>query len=118
MEYKTVYQTDEHGRFLYPTTANELYLSPGEYNVPYGAVEIEPPVAVTGKVPKWTEGVWKLVEDNRGKTLYVAHSGDQYSLGSVIEIDGESVTYHGDGPIPAWLTETPAVVTTPPSSDE
>ncbi|AJC15147.1 hypothetical protein [Pandoraea sputorum] len=118
MEPKTVYQTDEHGRFLYPTTAHELFLSPGKYNVPYGAVETEPPDTETGKVQKWTDGVWKLVEDNRGKSLYVVHSGDKYSLSTVVEIDGESVTYHGAGPIPAWLAETPPVVTTPLSSDE
>ncbi|MCI3205835.1 MULTISPECIES: phage tail protein [Pandoraea] len=113
MELKTVYQTDERGLFLYPTTAHELYLSPGEYNIPFGAVEAEPPVTEDGTVQKWIEGAWTVVEDNRHKRLYVARSAEEYQLGATIEINGESVTYHGDGPIPEWLTDTRPVVDVP-----
>ncbi|AIU27205.1 hypothetical protein LV28_12330 [Pandoraea pnomenusa] len=112
MEKKTVYQTDEHGFFLYSATAHELYLSPGNFNVPYGAVEVQPPTVESGKVPMWDGATWSVVEDHRDKTLYVAESGREYQLGTAMEIDGESVTYLGGGPIPPWLTlDAPPPVT-------
>ncbi|MBN4667202.1 phage tail protein [Pandoraea nosoerga] len=112
MEKKTVYQTDEHGFFLYSATAHELYLSPGNFNVPYGAVEVQPPTVESGKVPMWDGATWSVVEDHRDKTLYVAESGREYQLGTAVEIDGESVTYLGGGPIPPWLTlDAPPPVT-------
>ncbi|WP_353191951.1 phage tail protein [Pandoraea pnomenusa] len=104
MEEKTVYQTDAAGFFLYRTTAHELFLSPGEFNVPYGAVEAEPPAANDGSVPKWDGEKWMIVEDHRQKSLYVVATGAAYTLGDTVELNSESVTYDGGGPIPAWLT--------------
>lgn len=104
MEKKTVYQTDEHGFFLYPAIAHELYLSPGGFNVPYGAVEVQPPNVDGGMVSMWDGAAWSVVEDHRGTKLYVAESGREYQIGTALEVDGQSVTYHGGGPVPPWLT--------------
>ncbi|VVD98358.1 hypothetical protein PCO31110_02007 [Pandoraea communis] len=112
MESKVVYQADEVGFFLYPTMAYELYLSPGDFNVPYGAVEAQPPTVEGGMVPMWDGAAWSVVEDHRGKKLYVAHTGHEYQLGAAVDVSGESVTYHGGGPIPPWLTETAPEVST------
>ncbi len=108
MKSITVYQADENGHFLYQTTASELYLSPGNFNVPYCAVEVEPPVAAGGMVPKWDGLAWTIVEDHRHETLYVAETGQEYHYGAAVQIGGESVTFHGTGPIPHWLTTTAA----------
>lgn len=100
-----VYQTDANGFFLYVETASELFLSPGTFNIPYGAVTDAPPKAVTGKAATWDGKAWSMVEDNRAVRLYIAQSGAEYQLSSEVNIDGESVTYHGGGPIPDWLTK-------------
>lgn len=108
-----VYQTDANGFFLYAATASELFLSPGTFNIPYGAVTDAPPKAVMGKAATWDGNAWRMVEDNRSVRLYVARSGAEYQLGSVVNIDGESVTYHGGGPIPDWLTKTQPALSAP-----
>ncbi|CAG4905986.1 phage tail protein [Paraburkholderia saeva] len=106
---KTVYQTAPNGAYLYETIANELPLSPGDFNVPYGAVEVAPPVAPAGQVAQWQGNVWAIVADNRGAALYRADSGEQYVIDSVVEVNGSETSYNGLGAIPAWLTETAPV---------
>ncbi|AOK40849.1 hypothetical protein [Burkholderia vietnamiensis] len=106
MKTMTVYQTDHDGCYLYPVVANELALQPDSFNIPYGAVETEPPEAASGTVAQWADGAWQLVADNRGTVLYVAATGVQYEFGCTVEIDSASVSYNGLGPIPAWLSAT------------
>lgn len=111
---KIVWQADLLGFLLYPTIAHELALQPGKYNVPFGAVELEPFAASAGMVNRatddWTS--WKLVEDHRQDRLYylsVPASNDavaqyaQYVMNTPVEIDGATVLYDGGGPIPGWL---------------
>lgn len=117
METKTVYQADQHGFFLYPTVANELALSPGSFNVPYGACEDAPPLFGSGWVAKRDGDRWVVVEDHRGKAFYLVSSGEEYRLGNAVEVDGESVTYDGGGSIPAWLTTEKPVVAVPPAQE-
>ncbi|VVE55305.1 hypothetical protein PIN31009_04955 [Pandoraea iniqua] len=107
MEEKIVYQTDESGFFLYQTTAHELFLSPGEFNVPYGAVEAEPPAVNEGSVSRWDGEKWTIVEDNRRKLLYVVTTSAPYTIGEPVDLVNETVRYDGGGPIPAWLTLGP-----------
>ncbi|MBN4664220.1 phage tail protein [Pandoraea nosoerga] len=116
METKTVYQTDEHGFYLYPMVAYELSLSPGHYNVPYGAVEPAPPPAADGMVARWREDAWSVVEDHRREMLYVTGIGAQYQIGSIIKVEGENASYDGGGPIPSWLTTTAPTSAEPPSA--
>lgn len=101
---KTVYQTASSGAYLYETVANELPLSPGDFNVPYGAVEVAPPDAPAGQVAQWQGNVWAIVADNRNATLYRTDTGEQYVIDSAVEVDGSETRYHGLGAIPAWLT--------------
>ncbi|VVE72988.1 hypothetical protein PPN31119_04467 [Pandoraea pnomenusa] len=111
MKSKTVYQADQYGFFQYPTVANELPLSPGSFNVPYGAYEDAPPLFGSGMAAKRAGDRWAVVEDRRGQVFYLVSSGDEYRFGEVVEVDGESVTYDGGGAVPAWLTlEAPAPV--------
>ena len=44
---KTVYQANDDGLFLYETVANELALTPGSFNIPYGAFEDAPPATTS-----------------------------------------------------------------------
>ena len=104
METKTVYQTDDLGFFLYAIEANELYLSPGSFNMPYGAVEDPPPVPMDGMVAIWRGEQWEVVEDHRSEQLYLTASGKEYLMGSSVEVGGQTVSYRGGGPIPVWLT--------------
>lgn len=106
MKTKVVYQTNPDGLFLYETVANELALQPGSFNVPYGAVGTPPPEVAAGAVARWTGEEWVSVEDHRGDVLYVADSGELYSLGSAVEVNEDEVNYAGWGPVPAWLTPT------------
>jgi len=100
----TVYQADAHGFYLHPVVANELPLSPGTYNVPYGAQLQPPPEAPIGMVARAVADEWELVEDHRAETLYRTDTGDQYDLGTTLQLGGEAVRYVGAGPIPNWLT--------------
>lgn len=104
MKTKTVYQTNQDGLFLHETVANELALSPGMYNVPYGAQEEAPPSIPAGKAARWDGKRWTLVEDRRHATLYVAETGELYTFGEQAEVAGEPVSYAGWGPLPGWLT--------------
>ncbi len=115
MKSKDVYQADPAGFFLYKTTAYELALAPGKFNVPNLAYEDAPPVAGPGMVARRTaEGGWQLVEDHRTDILYYLKTAasdeeeaifEQYQIGTEIEIDGEQVSYDGSGPLPDWLTD-------------
>lgn len=104
---KTVYQADMRGFFLHPDEASELFFQPGEFNMPFGSVEQEPPPAGEGFVPRLIGGKWEVVEDHRGEVLYVASTGAHYEFGTLVELDGSSVIYDGGGPVPAWLTNVP-----------
>ncbi len=109
MATKTVYQTDPaNGIYLFPTHANELALELGVYNVPFGAYEDAPPEVGPDHVAQrdHTGLGWTVVEDHRGEVLYLVDSGTQYPLGSVVDIDGHSLSYPGWGQVPAWLTQT------------
>ncbi|WMD20915.1 phage tail protein [Achromobacter seleniivolatilans] len=101
---KTVYQTDSNGLYLYESVANELSLSPGSFNIPFGAYLDAPPQAEDGRRPRRDGDKWELVEDHRETSLWFAETGDQYTLGNVHDVDGVDVSYPGWGPIPAWLT--------------
>lgn len=105
MQHKTFYQTNPFGFFLYEDQAHELLLQPGEFNIPYGAVETPPPAVGEGFIQKLVEGEWTVVEDHRQAVLYLVEGGAQYQFGSHVDVDSASVTYDGGGPIPAWLTD-------------
>ncbi|KDD41757.1 hypothetical protein [Bordetella bronchiseptica] len=104
---KPVFQTDQDGLYLYETVANELSLAPGFFNVPYGAVEEEPPKPEPGVVARWTGVEWTLVEDYRGVELWIVETGQRYDLRTEVEFDGTAVSYPGWGEVPAWLTAVP-----------
>lgn len=112
---KTVYQTDANGVYLFPQIANELALAPGLFNVPYGAYEDEPPQAPEGMLARRTSDAWELAEDHRRASLWLVGSGESYTLGADVDIDGETRSYPGIGPIPEWLTNTAPV---PPSDGD
>ena len=103
---KTVFQTDDNGLFLYETVAHELALSPGLFNIPYGAQSAPPPAAPAGKVARWDGKAWDLVQDNRRRALWIATTGAPYTIGSNAEIGGTVYSYPGWGPLPEWLTDT------------
>lgn len=115
---KTVWQSDLLGFLLYPVIAYELTLQPGSFNIPFGAVESEPWPAPAGMVNRANDdwAAWVLVEDHRRDALYYVKepaTGEKqavlelYRMGAVIEIDGQTESYDGGGPIPTWLTATP-----------
>lgn len=115
MKQKAVYQTDRSGFFLYSTVAYELMLQPGAFNVPFGAVEKEPPATIGGQVARIKDNDWEIVEDHRGDALYltVAEATEDkpavlmlYAIGSVVSVDGVEVHYDGGGPVPDWLSNT------------
>lgn len=69
---KVLYQTDQDtGELLYRHDARPNPLDPDTYLIPGGCVEEEPPAAPTGSVPVYRDGVWSVVEDHRGETVYV-----------------------------------------------
>lgn len=104
MKQKTVYQTTNEGLFAYESVAHELPLAPGYYNVPYGAYEDAPPDAPQGMVQRMTQAGWLLVEDHREARLWVTTTGEPYTINDAVEIEGESASYPGWGPLPSWLT--------------
>ncbi|RJX32347.1 MAG: phage tail protein [Oxalobacter sp.] len=107
MSTKTVYQTDPEGVFLYETKAHALPLSPGRFNIPFGAYEDAPPIAPDGSAAVRVGISWEVFEDHRSDVLYVVETGAQYSRGADVDVEGVAVSYSGLGPIPAWLTLTP-----------
>lgn len=96
-----VYQADANGFYLYESKASELALDPGNYNIPFGAVQSAPPKCIDGEVARLVNGEWGVVEDHRADTLYVVATGAKYTLGTAV--DGQS--YDGGGPVPEWLTD-------------
>ncbi|MPT39994.1 MAG: phage tail protein [Achromobacter sp.] len=101
---KDVFQTDNDGLFLYKSVAHELPLTPGEFNVPYGAYVDEPPTPPAGKWPRRVGNVWIMIEDYRTTPLWVVETGAPYSLGSEHDGADGKVSYPGWGTLPVWLT--------------
>jgi len=104
MKSITVYQTDADGAFLHPVAAAELELSPGTYNVPFGAKLTAPPDAPEGHVAISAGEGWITVEDHRSDTLYLIDSSEPYALKTTLALNGTVVRYTGLGAIPDWLT--------------
>lgn len=101
---KEVFQTDDNGLYLYSSVANELALTPGSFNIPFGAHEDAPPTPLAGKWPRRQGDAWSMVEDHRSTPLWLVESGAPYSLGAESEVAGNKVSYPGWGPVPTWLT--------------
>jgi len=118
MQQITVYQTDADGAFLHPVTAHELAMSPGVYNVPFGAKLAAPPEAPAGQVAVAAGDLWFTVEDHRQDTLYVVASGQPYAINTTLLIDAAAVRYTGLGPIPDWLTPDAPVLEEPEAPAE
>ncbi|CUI71171.1 hypothetical protein [Achromobacter xylosoxidans] len=104
MNKKTVYQTNNDGLFLYETEANELALSPGAFNIPFGAVEAAPPKSQAHQVARYTGKKWEIVEDHRRSILNVVATGERYVIGQVVQLDDKPHVFPGWGPVPEWLS--------------
>jgi len=105
---KPVFQADQNDFYLYETVANELPLSPGDFNIPYRAYEDAPPVAPPGMVARrQADGLgWVVVEDHRKDALYVIATGMPYTIGERVVLEEQELVYDGGGPIPSeWLTD-------------
>jgi len=119
MNQITVYQTDPDGAFLHPVIATELALSPGTYNIPFGAKLTPPPDDVPeGKVVVAVLEGWGTLEDHRKDTLYLVDTGEPYTLKTTLAINGIAVRYTGLGTIPDWLTDQAPVPMVREESDE
>lgn len=101
---KEVFQTDDDGLYLYKSVANELVLTPGVFNIAYGAYVDAPPEPPAGKRPRRVGNAWVMVEDHRTTPLWVVETGTPYSIGAEYEDAGGKVSYPGWGKLPAWLT--------------
>ena len=104
--HKSVFQTDDDGLFLYETVANDLPLSPGAYNVPFGAYPDAPP---RQRPLAALDGQW--LADGRRPSRHAAMgggNGESYAIGSKIKLRGgvDDLRYPGWGPLPAWLSDT------------
>ena len=78
---KAVFQTDNDGLYLYQSTANELALTPGTFNIPYGAYEDAPPAPPAGKWPRRLGDAWAMVDDYRTTPLYAPTAEHPYLAG-------------------------------------
>lgn len=101
---KDVFQTGEGGLYLYKSIANELALTPGAFNIPYGAFEDAPPAPPAGKWPQRVGEAWIMVDDYRTTPLWVVETGSPYSIGAEHDGAGGTVSYPGWGKLPDWLT--------------
>ncbi|CAB3636745.1 phage tail protein [Achromobacter marplatensis] len=110
---KIVFQTDNEGLLLFRSVANELDLTPGAFNIPYGAYEDEPPKPSSGKWPRRVDDAWVMVEDFRTTPVWVVETGASYSIGAVLDGAGGNVSYPGWGPLPDWLTQVEPVPSIP-----
>lgn len=106
---KSVFQTNDDGLFLYEAAANALPLTPGSFNVPFGAFGDAPEAPPAGKWPRRVGDAWVMVDDYRTTPLWVVATGAPYSIGSEHDgVDGKA-RYPGWGKLPAWLTtDTPS----------
>lgn len=102
---KTVFQTNDDGLFLYETVANELALTLGSFNIPYGAFEDAPPAPPAGEWPRRVGDAWVMVADYRTTPLWVVETGASYSIGAEHDGAGGKVSYPGWGSLPTWLTQ-------------
>lgn len=117
MDWITVYQADALGFYNHEGRAYELFLQPGEYNIPFGAKRTAPPVTAAGFVARSSgPEEWTVVEDHRKDVLFYEKTpaaGDapavfaQYQMNTMVEIGGVELSYDGGGEVPAWLTATP-----------
>jgi len=110
---KEVFQTGDDGLYLYASVANELALSPGTFNIAYGAYEDAPPAPPAGKWPRRVGETWVMVDDYRTTPLWVVETDTPYSIGVEHDGVGGKVSYPGWGALPAWLTADE-----PPRPDE
>lgn len=94
---KAVFQTDNDGLYLYQSTANELALTPGTFNIPYGAYEDAPPAPPAGKWPRRLGDAWAMVDDYRTTPLWVVETGAPYSIGAQHDGTIGKVSYPGWG---------------------
>lgn len=127
MQQITVYQINSLGFFLYQTVANELPFQPGMFNIPYDAIELAPPNVDSGYVARFVNGEWQVVEDHRKDTLFyqVEQATNEkpplyapYKIADVVQIDGESMSYDGGGPVPVWLLSELPVQEPMPTEEE
>lgn len=107
MTQVTVYQTNVNGIYMHEVVANELALSPGTYNVPYGAKLNSPGEIPQGKAALAVGENWTFLDDHRQDTFYRVDTGEQYQFDTAIAVDSGVVRYVGVGEVPAWLTTTP-----------
>ncbi len=103
--HKEVFQADDNGLFLYKSVANELVLTPGLFNIPFGAYVDTPPQPAAGQWPRRVGDAWVMVEDYRTTPLWVVETGMPYSIGAEHTGADGNVSYPGWGPLPAWLTQ-------------
>jgi len=101
---KEVFQTDNNGLYLYPCMANELAITPGVFNIPFGAFEEAAPVPPAGKWPRRVGDAWVMVDDHRTTPLWVVDTGLPYRVGSDHDGADGKVSYLGWGTLPGWLT--------------
>lgn len=83
---KTVCQLDSNAYFLGLTTADEDPLQQGQYLIPAGCVEAEPPLAVAGKQPRWNGEGWEYEEDHRGEIYYDTATGEKVEIKEIGKI--------------------------------
>jgi hypothetical protein len=115
---KEVFQTGDDGLYLYASVANELALSPGTFNIAYGAYEDAPPAPPAGKLPRRVGETWVMVDDYRTTPLWVVETDTPYSIGADHDGAGGKVSYPGWGALPAWLTADEPLRQAEVNSDE
>lgn len=57
--------------FMGEAVAWESPLEPGTFHMPADTTEISPPARIEGKVAVWSGSTWNIVDDFRGKTVYL-----------------------------------------------
>lgn len=62
MTTKTVYQLDDQGNYVGPTTADESPLEPGVWLIPNGCITQAPPREKQGTFRHWDGSQWHQVE--------------------------------------------------------
>lgn len=59
---KTVFQTDENGIYVGRSFADPDPKNPGNWLIPAGCVEAEPPFIPRGKKAEWAGYKWKILD--------------------------------------------------------